>query len=421
MSDLVAIAEDVRTGRRSAAAVVERTLDTIAATDAHLGAWTVVDFDGAIAQARRVDGMVAAGTDPGLLAGVPVAVKDIIDVVGMVTGAGFEPFGRNVATADAAVVTDLRRLGAVIVGKVTTAQFAVSDPPASTRNPWNPERTPGGSSTGSGVAVAAGHVPLALGTQTGGSILRPAAYCGVVGLKPTFGALPGDGVLPVAPSLDHVGLLAGSVVDTAHAFGALVGADAVPGKTPRIGIHRPPVDAAVSGAVDAAVERLSTAGAEVTVWEPPDPLELLGSVYRVIMTSELAAIHRRLFPRHRAAYGPVIAGLIEAAAEVTGADLVDAQRLRGLAIRRFDEAFAGLDAVVLPPVVEPPPHRSTTGGSQLLSPFSVLGVPSLSLPVGVVDGLPAGMQVVGRRGGDIALLGVAAWMERILGPGPKSR
>ena len=204
----------IRTGSLAATDLVEACLARIAKTDADVRAWVVVDADGARAEAAVCDELVAAGGPLGALHGVPIGIKDIIDVAGLPTRAGAPPFAHAVPVRDATLVGRLRAEGAVILGKTETTEFAFSDP-APTTNPWARDRTPGGSSSGSAAAVAARQVPAGIGTQTGGSILRPAAYCGVVGLKGTYGAVPLDGVRPLAASLDHAGPLSRSVADAA--------------------------------------------------------------------------------------------------------------------------------------------------------------------------------------------------------------
>jgi len=214
----------IRDGKITAGSLLEACLDRIRALDGQLLAWTHVDEASARAAARERDAETRAGRIRGTLHGVPVGIKDIFDVAGMPTTGGARPWRHRRATKDATAVARLREAGAVIVGKTATTEFAYRDP-APTRNPWNLGHTPGGSSAGSGAAVAARMIPLASGSQTVGSVLRPAAYNGVVGLKPTHGLIPVDGVIPLAWSLDHVGVLARSVEDAALALGVLAGAE----------------------------------------------------------------------------------------------------------------------------------------------------------------------------------------------------
>src|SRR5712692_1595199 len=227
----------IRDGKITAEALLEACLDRIRTLDGELKAWTHVDQAGARAMARQYDADTRAGRLRGPLHGVPIGIKDIFDVAGLPTTGGARPWAHRRATEDATSVARLRAAGAVIVGKTATTEFAYRDP-APTRNPWNLGHTPGGSSAGSGAAVAARMIPLANGSQTVGSVLRPAAYNGVVGFKPTHGLIPVEGVIPLAWSFDHVGVLARSVDDAALMFGVLAGGeyDAAVGRPPRIAV-----------------------------------------------------------------------------------------------------------------------------------------------------------------------------------------
>src|SRR5437870_11205939 len=230
-------ADAIRTGAVSPVELVEACLARIRALDGALEAWAHVDADGALAVAREREAEARAGRLRGPLHGVPVGVKDIFDVAGMPTTGGARPFAHTRPTADAAAVARIRAAGAIVLGKTATTEFAYRDP-APTRNPWNPGHTPGGSSAGSGAAVAARMIPLATGSQTVGSVLRPAAYNGVVGVKATHGLIPVDGVIPLAWSFDHVGVFARSVDDAAIMLGVLAGGeyDATVGGPPRIAV-----------------------------------------------------------------------------------------------------------------------------------------------------------------------------------------
>ena len=210
----VEVRRSIVEGATTVAAIVEAALERIASSDGSLRAWVTVDEGGARAQARALDAAMASGRAVGPLHGVPVGVKDIIDVAGLPTTCGAAAFAHRHPDHDATLVARLRAAGAVIVGKTVATEFAYKDP-APTLNPWSADHTPGGSSSGSAAAVAARQVPVAIGTQTVGSILRPSAFCGVVGLKGEHGAVPLDGVMPLAPSLDHGGPITRSVADAA--------------------------------------------------------------------------------------------------------------------------------------------------------------------------------------------------------------
>src|SRR5207245_8520980 len=230
-------AEVVRKGVLSPVELVDACLARIGALDGDLRAWAHVDAAGAIAIARERESEARAGRLRGPLHGVPVGVKDIFDVAGMPTTGGARSFAHTRPVTDSAAVARIRAAGAIVLGKTVTTEFAYRDP-APTRNPWNPGHTPGGSSAGSGAAVAARMIPLATGSQTVGSVLRPAAYNGVVGVKATHGLIPVDGVIPLAWSFDHVGVFARSVDDAAIMLGVLAGAeyDAAMSRPPRIAV-----------------------------------------------------------------------------------------------------------------------------------------------------------------------------------------
>ena len=303
-------------GATTAEAVVEAALARIAATDRELGAWVTVDADGARAQARSRDEDAASGRALGPLHGVPVGIKDIIDVGGLATKSGAAPFAHTSPKTDARLVARLRVAGAVIVGKTVATEFAYKDP-AATTNPWSAEHTPGGSSSGSAAAVAARQVPASIGTQTVGSILRPSAFCGVVGLKGAHGDVPLDGALPLAPSLDHAGTIARSVADAALVEGVLIGRPLViPDlERPLLATNHVLFDQAspeLRAHLDATIGRFLDAGGEVVEVELPSSFMALLDAGRAILEAEAAAVHEAWFRDHADEYGPQIAGLVRA-------------------------------------------------------------------------------------------------------------
>ena len=412
------IATNIAAGRLSAADVLRASFLRIEETEPRLKAWEHVDFAGALAAARQIDSERNTGHGLGPLAGVPVAVKDVIDVAGMPTGAGFKPFRNRIATTDSEIVRRLRDAGAIVVGKVTTAQFAAFDPPG-TVNPWDASRTPGGSSTGSGVAVAAGHVPLALATQTGGSTLRPAAYNGVVGFKPSFDRISTQGVFSVAPSLDHVGVIARSVADC-EVFAEITMPGFIkarPMGPPRIGIisrSASSVSDEVFAATDAVIAELQKAGAEIAPVHLPFSLDELADTHQIIMEAELWAGHRERFATSSEFYGPQLAERLCRAQNISVEALGVAQRKRQAAIELFDQLWEDIDILLLPAVPEAAPPRSTTGSSRLLAPFSMIGAPTIAIPAGWLGEMPHSVQLVGPRNNDVALLSHAKWCAEIL-------
>jgi Asp-tRNA(Asn)/Glu-tRNA(Gln) amidotransferase A subunit family amidase len=414
-------AERVHAGSITAEALLDACLDGIRTLEPTLQAWAHVDAEGARAAARALD----AGPARGVLRGVPVGVKDIFHVQGMPTTAGSRPFAHSRPSVDATSVARLRAAGAVIVGKTHTAEFAFRDP-GPTRNPWNPRHTPGGSSSGSAAAVAARMVPAALGTQTVGSVLRPAAYCGVVGYKPTHALIPVDGVIPLAWSLDHVGVFARSVTDVALVLGVLTGRglDPVPASAPRFALvpellerATPEMAAHVRGLAD----RLVAAGAKLAEVKLPPEFATLHAAGQRVLEVEAAAYHREAFAGHEQEYGKHLAEMIRVGLRHTGVDYVAANRAR-LAFRdAVMPLLAAHDGLLSPTAPSTPPEGlAFTGDASLCAPWSSAGVPSISLPSGVADSsrLPLALQIVQAAGADARLLGVAAWCERVLGPMP---
>src|SRR6058998_534860 len=310
------VTEAIRAGTVSPVELVDACLARIRALDGDLRAWSHVAGNEALATARERLAEARAGTLRGPLHGVPVGVKDIFDVAGMPTTGGAKPFAHTRPGADAAAVARLRAAGAIILGKTVTTEFAYRDP-APTRNPWNHGHTPGGSSAGSAAAVAARMVPLALGSQTVGSVLRPAAYCGVVGFKGTHGLVPVQGVIPLAWSLDHVGVLARSVTDAALAMSVLAGrsVEPLPVSTPRLALAPALLRRAtpeLAAHIESVADALSRAGATVSKIELPSSFRDLSAAGLRVLEAEAAAYHEPRFVKHADEYSPEMRSLVEA-------------------------------------------------------------------------------------------------------------
>ena len=414
-------ADGIRRGACASVALVEACLAQVRAREPEVLAWAHVDADGALAAARERDAEVKAGRLRGPLHGVPVGIKDIFDVAGMPTTAGAREFAHTRPTRDSGAVARLRAAGAVILGKTHTTQFAFRDP-APTRNPWNPAHTPGGSSSGSAAAVAARMVPGAIGSQTVGSILRPAAYCGVVGLKGPHGLVPLDGCVPLAWSLDHAGPFARSVADAALVLSVLAGQPIEPTavQAPRLAIGRQLFDRAepeLRRHLDAVVGRLTAAGARVTTVDLPPAFAGIHASGQVVLEVEAATYHQPTFAKYASDYGPGMAEMIPRGLARPATEYVVANRAR----LAFRDAMIPLleahDAVLSPtaPGVAPA-GLGWTGDASLCAPWSSAGVPSISLPSGVdAAGLPLALQLVQATGGLTRLLGTAAWCETALG------
>ncbi|WP_354671538.1 amidase [Streptomyces sp. SRF1] len=406
---------------------VELALTAIAEQNHIYDAFVHVDAAGARTAAQALDGQTTRGP----LHGLPIAVKDIIDVAGMPCDCGAPALVGHLPERDASVVAKLRSLGAVIVGKTATHQLAYGPTGdrtggAPVRNPHDPSRMSGGSSAGSAAAVAAGMVPLALGTDTGGSVRVPAALCGVVGYKPSFGALSTHGVFPLAPSLDHVGFLADSVSRCAAAASALSIAPGPFTVAPKSIRWLEPNDFTLT---DSSVIR--TTRAELDRF--PARIEHahaawaheLHTAFRTVQGWEAYSGHAERVRQAATFFDPEVLQRLLQAGRITAAAVARARTERAEALARLDEIFADADLLAMPTTAVSAPvldSRTVAIGTShspvreaLLAftcPWNLLGLPALSLPAGTVDGLPVGLQLVARPGADTLLLTAALTAER---------
>ena len=358
------------------------------------------------------------------LADMPMGIKDIIDVAGFATRAGSTLTEQTIVAKDAPVVARLREAGAIILGKTVTTEFAYLDPPP-TLNPWNLSRTPGGSSSGSAAAVAAEMCRAALGSQTGGSVLRPAAFCGVVGLKPTHGWCSVEGIVPLAPSLDHVGIFARSVADAELIYRAIAGtaSPALPLQTataPTLGILNEWFDAETSPDVKSVVSRaiglLASQGATVVAVGLPGEFSAVHQNHLRLMAFEAAETHRTRYAAHREQMGPRIRELVELGRSVSVAEYDAAvQHREAFQAALQNVSFRHTGVLVMPSAPTTAPTQETTGSPRFNSPWSYSGGPAISIPCGVAeDGLPVGLQLVADKHCEAELLAAAAWCEAIL-------
>jgi Asp-tRNA(Asn)/Glu-tRNA(Gln) amidotransferase A subunit family amidase len=413
-------ARRIAAGELSSERLVRHCLDRIAERDGDVGAWEHVDPAAAVAQARVRD-----STPPrGPLHGVPVGVKDIIDTADMPTGYGSPIWRGHRPARDAACVALAREAGAVVLGKTVTTELAYFSP-GRTANPHDLGRTPGGSSSGSAAAVADHMVPVAFGTQTAGSIIRPAAFCGVVGYKPSFGTISRSGVLPFAESLDTVGSLAGSVADAALLVSVAAARPDLlvrdgPGRAPRVAVYRSAawdqVSAGSKAALDGAARRLAEAGGDVSDAALPEWFAELPEAQVTVMAFEAA----RSFAPERREHGdrlsPQLRALLDEGDGRSPAEYLDALGLAQAGRQELATLFERHDLILTPSAPgEAPAGLDSTGDPIFCRAWTLLGPPVLSVPgLRGADGMPVGVQLVGRPGDDARLLASAAWVERQL-------
>ncbi len=423
---------------------VELALQRIRATDQSVRAWVRLS-DRAHHDAAVLDEELRGGRSRGPLHGIPIGVKDLVDVAGLPTAAGSRHWSgpaRSVASADAAVVATLRRAGALVLGKTTTHEFAFGGTTPPTRNPHDLERIPGGSSGGSAAAVAAGHVRLAVGTDTCGSVRIPASYCGTVGFLPSEGLLPRDGVVPLAWSLDRVGFLAASMTELLWACQALGvtgiqpprAATIAPLRHLRVGIPRgtltEPIEPDVGARFEEVLGRLTAAGARIVDVEVRH-LPAAVSAGLAIFLAESLDYHRERWTRHPDLFGADVQATLALAEQLSAADYVRAQRIRhGLRISMLD-VLSDVDLLLSPtmPTAAPLVEVAQTGvlpiGSQEVSlaeahlrynvHANLAALPAGTQPMGPDRrGLPLGLQWVGPPGSDVRLLAAMAATESLL-------
>ncbi len=417
-------AHRIAEGRLDSEALVAACLARIAEREPGIGAWAHCDAPAVMAEARQRDRERREGTMAlGPLHGVPIGVKDVLDTAELPTGYGSPIYRHHRPVADAAVVALARRAGAIVLGKTVTTEFA-SLSPAATRNPHHPAHTPGGSSSGSAAAVAAGMVRLAMGTQTGGSVIRPAAFCGVVGFKPSFGRINRAGLKPSAESLDTIGLFARTVGEAAWFDHALLGpqrATAAAGSAPlRIGLHRTPhwqqAEPATRNALEFAAQQLAACGASVVDHAFDAGFDDLYEAQVTIMNYETARATLWEYRSHRELLTPAFAQRVEQGLAIDPDAYWQACVLAADCRARYRSATAGLDLLLTPSAVgEAPRGLGSTGDARFNRIWTLLGVPAMHLPTGSGGaGLPVGVQLVGRFGEDAALLEAAGRIEAAL-------
>jgi Asp-tRNA(Asn)/Glu-tRNA(Gln) amidotransferase A subunit family amidase len=424
LEDLAAAARAVRQGLTTSRALVEASLARHAEVEPTVHAFAHFDPERALRLANEADAAVRARGELGLLHGVPIGVKDIFDTAGIPTENGSALFAGRVPAHSAAAVIAVERAGAIVVGKTVTSELAFYHP-GPTRNPHDPSRTPGGSSMGSAAGVAAGMIPAAIGSQTNGSIIRPAAFCGVVGSKPTYGRISRDGVMPFAPTLDHVGGFARTVESVAWLTAALAGeplehwwTGPLPGP-PRFAAVRTSdwerASEPMRERFQRAVDALASAGRAVEWPSLPEGLDdgvaVLGTIMRVEGARSLVRYVKE---------SPEEVSLVARRFFAEGERIPEADYRRALAERdRLIAAFAAwaapYDAVLTLPAMGEAPGPETTGDPIFCTRWTLVGAPAVTIPIGKgPSGLPLGLQLVGAPGDDTRLFGASAWAEKIV-------
>lgn len=425
-------------------------LARVAARDPALRAFILVTEDRALADARRADDELKSGRDRGPFHGIPYALKDIYDTAGIRTTCHSKLRIDNVPKEDSVAAARLREAGGVLLGKLATHEFAIGGPsfdlpfPPS-RNPWNVDHVTGGSSSGSATAIASRMVRMAMGSDTGGSIRGPAAWCGLVGIKPTYGRVSRRGVFPLSWTLDHIGPLSRNVEDSAITLQVLAGHDAKDPASANVPVpdYRADLEKGVAGlrigvpraffatasattqevvaGIDRTAAQLRAAGATVDDIQLPD-YALFAAVGRVIMMAEAFAIHEADMQKRLLDYGEITAGRFILGAAITAADLLHAQRARreltdavNAALTRYD-ALLTLSALNTAPRFDQQTDAMSSASPMQTIPFNVTGHPAMSVPVGLArDGLPIGVQITGRAFGEAMVFRIGRAVEKLSG------
>ncbi|WP_425614908.1 amidase [Anatilimnocola sp. NA78] len=434
-------AEMIREGELRPVDLVQMCLANIDKHESAVQAWVTVDREGALKEAYRLGGMLAEGDEPtSPLFGIPLGIKDIIDVAGLPTRCGSPLRGQSPAGKDAPVVAALREAGAIMLGKTVTTQFAAFDPPP-TKNPWNAAHTPGGSSSGSAAAVAMEMCFAALGTQTGGSITRPASYCGVAGFKPPWGEVSLDHIEPLSFHLDHVGPIARRVSDlylvwqqlAARASGGVDATVTRPWAEHDLeywldcySVYRTlfvvdsplleQADSLVQATTNAALERLRTSF-EVRKLSLPQSFDKVLTWHKRIMAVEAAEHHRGEFTKQPDKFAPCITTLINEGLQVSAVDYCEALRMQTQVRSELAQLLHSqgdlLGCLVMPATTTPAPDAATTGNPAFNAPWSFLGLPTVTIPCGLAaNGLPCGLQFIAFTSPQV--FAMAGMSERIL-------
>ncbi len=419
LTNALALAASIARGKTTAVAAVEAALGRVEARDGNVRAWKTIQPEQALAEAAKRDSEKPRGP----LHGVPVGVKDVIDTGDLPTGYGSPIHEGKQPAADAACVALLREAGMIVLGKTVSTEFAMRHPGV-TRNPHNLAHTPGGSSSGSAAAVADGHVPLAIGTQTSGSIIRPASFCGVVGYKPSWGGVPRGGLKMLAESLDVIGAMANTAADADAFAQAMAGRQVLPtppsATAPRFGIARTKawasVEHASAAALEAAAAACVAAGATVTDVELPPPFADALDAHDVVMTYEAWRMlaHERITCWDQ--LSPALQAVMERGAACSHEAYANALEIRSRCRHSLKTAFATVDVLLTPSATgEAPEGLDFTGAPEFNRIWTFTGTPCVTVP-GLTgpQGLPVGIQIIGPLNGDVSAIAAADWLRPLL-------
>ena len=413
----------IRDGSLSPVGLAGSILDRIDEIEPRLEAWVTVNRDQVMKDAEESTRKLREGSPRSGVHGIPVGVKDIYFTKGLKTTMGSPIYSDYVPTVDADMVTTIKEAGGIVLGKTETTEFALHDP-APTRNPWNTGHTPGGSSSGSAAAVASGMCQVAFGSQTGGSVIRPASYCGIVGVKPTYDLLSRENVYPLSWSLDHIGYMTRTTQDAHIMLEALTGIKKEwhpKVRAPKVGLlagyFKEKATEEVWQGFEKAVAEIWGEGADVETAVLPESFSLVPDVHRVIMSVETAAVHEDMFKKRGDDYRTYMRGFISSGLLVPATAYLRAQRLRGQIIRDMVNLIGQFDCVICPSATDSAPEGlEWTGSPAFNSPWSLTGLPSITVPSGLTeDGLPLGLQIIGTPYTEWELLRIGAWCEEKLG------
>lgn len=422
-------------GQTTSVEVLEKCLERIDQLEDKVHAWVLVARDQARRDAEALDKELKQGRRRGPLHGIPIAIKDIFDVAHWPTAGGSKLWSQSYARHDSTVVQKLREAGAVLMGKTVTTQFASFDPPV-TVNPWNVNHTPGGSSSGSAAAVASGMCLGAMGSQTGGSITRPASFCGIAGCKPTYGRVSCAGVMPLAVSMDHPGPMANCLTDVALLLQVIAGHDQtdphsvqrpVPdylarlksdsNEPPRLGRLRGLFEDRATPEANSMMDRLchqyQERGAIIEDIALPASFSKMEHCHRKVMAVECAAYHQARFQEHSEDYLPNIRSLIEEGLQCSATEYAQCKQHQRRLTWELEEGLDDVHALIMPGATGPAPDTSTTGDPVFNSPWSYSGFPCVSFLADWTDsGLPQAIQIVGRPWSEADLFVIGAWCEK---------